>query len=284
MAEQKEEKSIIHQLPNGFSFKLCWVEGGSTFQMGSDSDTYEDDRPIPIHPVQIPSFYIAEYPVTQDLWLRVLGGENPSYFVGSHRPVEYISWFGAAAFCNQLNLISGYTPVYFTDQAFQKPLSLAEAQKIEYPNAIPIFAKINPSAFRLPSEAEWEYAARGGQFSGLFTYAGGDKLDEVGWYHENSHAETKAVGLKLPNEFGICDMSGNVWEWCEDQFHSNYKGAPKDGSAWLGLKADAERVLRGGSWNIYSDRCSSYVRFAYPPSGCDSTFGFRVVLHSPPIS
>lgn len=273
------KKIIEHQLLNGFSFKLCRVEGGS-FQMGSDD--YKREQPI--HLVHIPSFYLAEYPVTQEFWSKVVVGENPSNFIGLKRPVESITWFDAAAFCNQLNLLSGYTLAYFTDKTLQKPLTLTEAQKIEYPNAISIFSKIIAPSFRLPSEAEWEYAARGGQSSGHFTYAGGDKLDEVGWYRENSHGETKEVGLKLPNELGLYDMSGNVWEWCEDQFHSDYQGAPKDESTWLDLEADASRVLRGGGWSDYPNNCRPSDCVINHPAERFPLIGFRVLLFFPPCS
>jgi formylglycine-generating enzyme len=136
--------------------------------------------------------------------------------------------------------------------------------------------------YRLPSETEWEYAARGGQQSKGYEYAGGNDLDKVGWYRDNSHSETKVVGLKLPNELGLFDLSGNVDEWCEDQWHSNLDGAPQDGSAWVDKEQGVHRVFRGGGWFDDSEHCRS--TFRYRPSFRDSDVGFRVVCFFPPGS
>lgn len=259
------------------TFRLILLEGGS-FNMGSDE--YESEQPI--HPVKVPSFYLAEYPVTQALWLAVVGSENPFNFPGHQRPVENVSWYDAAAFCNELNLHCDYAPVYFSDPTFQKSLNIEATQKMEYPNTIPVFSNPQAKGFRLPTEAEWEYAARGGNQSEGFRYAGGDKLDEVGWYDDNSHGETKAVGLKLANKLGLYDMSGNVFEWCEDQNHENYQGAPKDGSAWVNREDGAFRVLRGGGWGYDPRFCRSSRRDGSHPAPRSFNVGFRVVLGSPP--
>lgn len=237
------ELPFTHLIPGMDSAELLWVDGG-TFKMGSDE--YEHEKPI--HEVVVPGFAIGKYPVTQELWTAVMD-ENPSRFIGAIRPVEQMSWLDTQEFFEKIN---------------RDPRLLPGQQ------------------FRLPTEAEWEYAARGGRKSGSFRYAGGDKLDEVGWYDDNSHDETKAVGLKLPNELGLHDMSGNVWEWCEDQYHDSYKCAPKDGSAWLGLEDDAFRVLHGGSWNSVPEGCRPSDRDDFHPAGRGSGVGFRVVLDFPP--
>ncbi|WP_421795330.1 formylglycine-generating enzyme family protein [Haliscomenobacter sp.] len=257
------------------SFRLILVEGGS-FNMGSEGD----EREQPIHFVSLPSFYIAEHPVIQILWLTVMGRENPSHFPSLQRPVERVSWYASAAFCNQLSLHCDYAPVYFSDPAFQKPLNFEDAQKIEYPNTLSIFFNPVVEGFRLPTEAEWEYAARGGNKSGDFRYAGGDKLDELGWYDDNSHRQTKAVGLKLANELGLYDLSGNVWEWCVDQWHENYHGAPKDGSAWLDLEEGTFGVLRGGCWDYDPSDCRPSARGYSHLAFRRDHVGFRVVLGS----
>ncbi|GAB4429604.1 MAG: formylglycine-generating enzyme family protein [Bacteroidia bacterium] len=180
----------------------------------------------PPHPVTV--FYLGRYPVTQALWQAVMG-ENPSRFKGSDRPVEQVSWDDCKDFIDKLNQRTG-------------------------------------RRYRLPSEAEWEYAARGGMRSEGYLYAGSDKLDEVGWYDANSDDETQPVGLKLPNEPGLYDMSGNVWEWCEDDWHGSYQGTPDDGSAWIDRpKRGARRVYRGGDWFDTARACRvSYRNYASP--------------------
>jgi formylglycine-generating enzyme required for sulfatase activity len=179
-------------------------------------------------------------------------GENPSYFKGKHRPVEQVSWEDTQLFLEKLNQDDRLEP---------------------------------GQQFRLPSEAEWEYAARGGNLSRGYKYAGSEKLAEIGWYTDNSHGETKPVGLKAPNELDIHDMSGNIWEWCADQWHNTYEGAPKDNSAWVDNNdKGAYRVYRGGSWNFNAQICRAAYRNYYSPSLRDYTLGFRVVLFPPPVS
>jgi formylglycine-generating enzyme required for sulfatase activity len=222
---------------------------GGTFRMGNDE--YLTEKPI--HQVTVKDFHIGKYPVTQALWEKVMDN-NPSHFKGKNRPVELISWD---------NITEEFLP------KLNKITSLG-------------------GKFRLPTEAEWEYAAQGnvGTRHALSTnaentkYAGSDNLEEVGWFRENSHYETKPVGLKNPNKFGLYDMSGNVWEWCEDKWHSNYENAPDDGTAWITDTADKslDRVRRGGSYFDYSGFCRSTDRDYYPPAGRDNSIGFRLVF------
>ena len=247
------------RLPNGFQFDMVPV-GPGTFRMGSeDEDAYKDESPV--HPLTIGySFYIGCHPVTQELWQAVMGGENPAYFKGRRRPVEQVSWYDAAVFCNALNAQCGYGPTYFADPAFRQPYGQTPSGYV-LPNGGQVHRDPDARGYRLPSEAEWEYVARGGPRGSNAKYAGGNVPDEVGWYLENSHGETKPVGLKLPNQLGLYDMSGNVWEWCEDHWHDSYEGAPDDGSAWVEPgKQGYSRVQRGGSW-VYSVRlCRSASR------------------------
>ncbi len=133
--------------------------------------------------------------------------------------------------------------------------------------------------FRLPTEAEWEYAARGGIYSQGYAYAGSDKLKQVGWYDENSNRETHDVGLLLANELGIHDLSGNVLEWCEDDWHGNYDGAPKDGSAWIDSPdRGGYRVVRGGDYFYRALYCRPAYRGRASPDGRGYDIGFRFLL------
>lgn len=194
----------------------------------------------PAHEVQVQDFYMAKYPVTQTQWKAVMG-YNPSYFNHCETcPVERVSWIDVQEFIQKLNKMTGKT-------------------------------------YRLPSEAEWEWAARGGRMSKGYIYAGSNDLDEVAWYEDNS-AKTHPVGQKKPNELGLYDMNGNVCEWCEDDWHDNYKGAPVDGSAWVNTPRDCSRVFQGGSWCSPFTDFISYVRYGVYATSRYSSFGFRLAF------
>ncbi len=234
---------LFETLPNGFTFEVILAKGG-VFKMGSDDEeAYTNEKPT--HQVRLPGFYIGKYPVAQALWKTVMGEENnPSFFQGNKRPVETVSWEDAQTFLQKLNELTG-------------------------------------KGYRLPTEAEWEYAARGGKKSRGYKYAGGNKLKEVGWYHENSHGETKAVGQKKPNELGLYDMSGNVYEWCQDWFgKSYYEQCQKQGVVDnpQGPNKGVGRVIRGGSWNDFARYCRVAYRRSYDPRLRNYNVGFRLVL------
>lgn len=222
---------------------MVFVEGG-TFLMGSE-DNEALDREKPVHEVKLSSFYIARVPVTQALWKAVMGEDNnPSYFKGDRRPVETVSWEEAKKFINELN----------------------ERKNRNY---------------RLPTEAEWEYAARGGKYSKNYKYSGSNQLKEVGWYRDNSHRETKEVGLKLPNELGLYDMSGNVYEWCLDRYSGSYyqdclQGGVADNPS--GPVEGSRRVFRGGGWFSAPRLCRSTFRDYGVPGFRYDYIGFRLVL------
>lgn len=219
--------------------EMVFVQGG-TFQMGSTSeqkDCYDDEKPV--HSVTLSDFYIGKYPVTQGQWQKVMGN-NPSRFKGDERlPVESVSWDDVQVFLKKLNAQTG-------------------------------------QEYRLPSEAEWEYAARGGQKSIGYEYAGSNTLDEVGWFAANSDSKIHPVGQKKANELGLHDMSGNVWEWCEDDWHDNYGGAPKNGSAWVDDPRGGNRVRRGGSYFSQPRYCRASCRHRYDAACRNDFLGFRL--------
>lgn len=260
LAEPKKLVNFIETIKK-IEFEMIAVEGGN-FMMGSDENKSEQ----PIHEVTLIDFHIGKYPVTQELWQAVMGN-NPSYFQKgsklkksgifnqavvlnrntSKHPVETVSWGDAQDFIENLKIETGKN-------------------------------------YRLPTEAEWEYASKGGKRSKSFKYAGSNNNDNVAWYDENSYDlgvkhpnyGTNSVGQKQANELGVYDMSGNVWEWCRDKWHDNYQGAPVNESA----REDkgAYRVIRGGSWFNFAQYCRSAYRYYWNPYNSDFHLGFRLVL------
>lgn len=225
---------------NGVSFKMIGVEGG-TFTMGATaeqgSDAYFDESPT--HQVTLSSFAIGQTEVTQELWEAVMGS-NPSSFKGAKRPVECVSWNDCQTFITKLNQLTG-------------------------------------KKFRLPTEAEWEYAARGGKNSKGYKYAGSNTIDEVAWYTSNSGDKTHDVVTKKPNELGLYDMSGNVWEWCQDWYSSSYYSSSPQTNP-TGPSSGSGRVLRGGSWNGRARYCRVSFRNNYDPDNRNYNRGLRLAL------
>lgn len=222
---------------------MIQVSGGS-FQMGSND--YDDEKPP--HTVSVNTFYIGETEVTQELWKAVMG-DNPSAFKkGDNYPVEYVSWNDCQTFIKKLNEKTGKN-------------------------------------FRLPTEAEWEYAARGGK-SGGTKYSGSDNLAEVAWYgywddtdknRTITTTTTMPVAQKKPNSLGIYDMSGNVWEWCNDWYASDYyKNSPSNNPQ--GPSSGSFRVLRGGSWYNCANNCRVARRGNSDPGYRDGDRGLRLAL------
>ena len=222
---------------NGVQYCMIKVEGG-TFTMGATSeqgsDAYDDEKPT--HQVTLSTYYIGRTEVTQALWEAVMGS-NPSSFKGKKLPVEGVSYDDCKQFIEKLNVMTGQD-------------------------------------FRLPTEAEWEFAARGGNQSHGYKYSGSNYLDDVAWFRENSGSETNTVATKRPNELGIYDMSGNVYEWCRDsyaKYTSSPQTNPRGGSG-------SYRVDRGGSWNSDARNCRVSNRFNNSPGDRDYDLGLRLVL------
>ena len=224
---------------NGVSFTMVFVQGG-TFTMGATAEQGSDagDSEKPAHSITLSDYYIGETEVTQELW-QVVMGRNPSRFKGNIRPVEFVSWDDCQTFITKLNDLTG-------------------------------------QRFRLPTEAEWEFAARGGNSSRGYKYAGSNTLGNVAWYDENSNDETHNVATKSPNELGIYDMSGNVWEWCNDWF-GDYSSDSQTNPQ--GPSSGHNRLFRGGSWYVNARNCRVAHRDGYSrPNYCDSGLGLRLAL------
>jgi len=245
------------------------VQGG-TFEMGGKFDVREK----PVHTVKVSDFELAQFPVTQALWEAVMGeGSNPSHLEGPRRPVEQVSWYDAVAFCNQLNHLEKLPYCYFSDEPCTQPYALV--RKLPYTDTV--YFKPAHCAFRLPTEAEWEYAARGGSCQTKTRYTGSSRVNDSAWFNQNSGEETHPVGLMQPNALGLYDMSGNVWEWCWDYWH-NYPNSEEKNST---LRPDSEitRIVRGGSWTHNDTFCEVSRRAADKMDNFDNFIGFRLARH-----
>jgi formylglycine-generating enzyme required for sulfatase activity len=253
---KRTNKGYVEDLGDGVTLTLMRIPAGE-FLMGApeeEPDSQDDERPQ--HWVKVPQFFMSRYPVTQAQWRVVAGYKpvkreldpEPFHFKGDDLPVESISWNDAQEFCARLSAHTG-------------------------------------RAYRLPTEAEWEYACRAGtatpfhfgemittevaNYNSSYTYADGPK----GEYREET---TPVDHFGLANAFGLSDMHGNVYEWCQDHWHKNYKEAPTDGRAWLSEDEGASRILRGGSWVFNPRYCRSAYRFNFDPRDAFDYFGFRV--------
>lgn len=234
------DKSLETFCVRGVSFNMIYVEGG-TFLMGAtdEQEGFATDREYPTHLVTLSNYYIAQTTVTQELWQAVMGS-NPSINIGDNqRPVEMVNWYDCQDFISKLNQLTG-------------------------------------NKFRLPTEAEWEYAARGGKYTHCYVYSGSNNFDEVAWHETNSNQVSHPVASKMPNELGLYDMSGNVWEWCND-FYEPYtvEHQVKPQGPSLGNK----KVMRGGSYFSTVDYGRVSNRFSPPtPLFKAHPLGFRLVM------
>ncbi|MFN6202863.1 MAG: SUMF1/EgtB/PvdO family nonheme iron enzyme [Acidobacteriota bacterium] len=262
---QNPQERFVDRLPDGVEIELRRISAGR-FQMGSDekdqdATTWEKPR----HHVEIQEFWISPYTVTQELWISVMGRLpeellNNRDYLNPAFPVVYVSWDEATSFCHRLNSLLGLSEAY---------------------------------GYRLPTEAEWEYVARAGS-EDQYSF-GNDRnlLTEYAWFAANCEVEVPdpasqqpgakkkitrfhAVGQKKANALGIYDMHGNVWEWCQDHWHENYEGAPKDGRAWRTHDLAAGRVMRGGSWYRHAVNCRSADRDGNAPGSRYYDVGFRL--------
>ena len=223
---------------NDVTFQMVYVEGG-TFTMGATAEQGDDanNDEKPAHSVTLNGYYIGQTEVTQALWNAVMRN-NPSEYKGDDLPVENVSWDDCQMFVRSLNYVTGRT-------------------------------------FRLPTEAEWEYAARGGSKSRGYKYSGSDNLDSVAWHFDNFYTKTNAVAAKAPNELGLYDMSGNVCEWCWD-LYGDYSSSAQYNP--MGSLSGDRRVIRGGGWISLVTECRVSDRYHYAPDDFSDYIGLRLVL------
>ena len=223
---------------NGVPFEMVEVRGG-TFRMGATSeqgsDAYSGEKPV--HSVTLNSYYIGKTEVTQALWKAVMGS-NPRVRKGDNLPMTWVRWNDCQEFIRKLNALTGQN-------------------------------------FRLPTEAEWEFACRGGNNSRGYKYSGSDNIDNVAWYFSNSDQTAHPVATKSPNELGIYDMSGNVWEWCAD-WYGGYSSSAQTNPK--GPYGGSGRVSRGGSWDDCAGGCRSSFRYSIYPAYRDNFLGLRLAL------
>ena len=235
--EQNEDKVFA---VNGVTFKMIAVEGG-TFMMGATEEQVlagAQSNEYPAHQVTLSNYYIGETEVTQELWVAVMG-TNPSRWQDDPKlPVEKVNWNDCQTFINQLNALTGMQ-------------------------------------FRLLTEAEWEYAARGGNKAQSFLYPGNSNIDMVGWYSNNAGGRTHVAASKQANELGIYDMSGNVSEWVQD-WYANYSDSPITNPT--GPESGANRVDRGGNWYFGAENCRVSSRYSMPSWAVYDNIGLRLAM------
>ena len=249
---------IFNGLPND---EMVFVQGG-TFTMGATEEQgsdYDSDE-LPIHRVTLSDFYIGKYEVTQLLWEYVMKYSGPCADGSTMSADASDVWLGDDS-SSEYGVGNDYTAYY---------VSWKDIVNI----FIPRLNKITGKIFRLPTEAEWEYAARGGNKSKGYKYSGSNTIDDVAWYDDNSSTMTHPVGTKAPNELGLYDMSGNVWEWCSDWF-GEYSSSSQSNPT--GPTSGSRRVYRGGSWGSIADGCRVSYRNRRTPDLRYNSLGFRLV-------
>lgn len=238
MAKSGNSETLETFISSSTGMEFVLVPAGEFYMGFLQEEKGRPDSESPAHRVTIKNpFYMGKSPVTQKQWKNIMGN-NPSHFKGGDRPVEMVSWKEAQKFVKKLNAIE------------------------------------NTDKYRLPSEAEWEYACKAGTQTRYFFGGDESKLKECAWYAENSGRKTHPIGQKKPNSWGLYDMHGNVWEWVQDKWHDN--STPSNGSIWEDGDGSF-RVSRGGSWYCDPDSCRSAARFSRAPESRFANLGFRLV-------
>lgn len=242
-AMQAEQKhSLSEPLHKKLLSNMVWIEGGD-FEMGSD-DTHARNRERPAHQVSLDDFYISKFELTQDIFQQIMGWNN-SYFQCANCPVNNVSWFNMQLFIKRLNLATGKN-------------------------------------FSLPTEAQWAYAAKGGNKSMAYKFSGSNNIADVAWYSENAQRKSHPVGLKKPNELGLYDMTGNLWEFCLDDMSRNAYKRERGHNPFIGDKANltkkAMKVIRGGGYEFSATESLVFMRDGATNNVRMADIGYRLVM------
>ncbi|MEA1972181.1 MAG: SUMF1/EgtB/PvdO family nonheme iron enzyme, partial [Candidatus Cloacimonadota bacterium] len=249
ISKGKTTKINANMLPQKRISNIYQFVKGGYFNMYKEENHNKYSREIFLN-----DFYISKFEVTQKKWELIMGYNN-SFFEGDNRPVENINWFEAVEFCNQKSISENLKSCY-----------TISGSTVE--------CNFNANGYRLPTEAEWEYAAKGGQKTNNYIFSGSNNLDEVAWYNQNSNNRSHSVGQKKTNELGLFDMSGNVWEWCWDRFGKYENKAEYNPN---GPSSGSLKTRRQGSWTHSGDYCKVGFREMSSPNIKSASIGFRCV-------